>query len=242
MRNKISVIILSLFFTSVLFAQSIEVVSYGENPLEVSPLLGTNLTVNYKYNSEPGSAGNHIYIGLEILDANNTYQSTVAEVTLNNQPVGNNTQNSTNFFISSIHTLSENLPIGYYYQVKAILYASGSWEENASAGHWNTPALILQDTSGFRFNENVISKGADISWMTEMESKGYVWKDNNGTIKELIPLLKEYDLDAVRLRVWVNPENSDANGWCDIEDLVQKAILAKASNMDILHKTLYREG
>ena len=67
-----------------------------------------------------------------------------------------------------------------------------------------------------------------------MESKGFEWKDNNGVKKELLPLLKEYQLDAVRLRVWVNPENSDANGWCDIDDLVKKAEVANTLNMDIM--------
>ena len=67
-----------------------------------------------------------------------------------------------------------------------------------------------------------------------MESEGYTWKDNAGNTKELMPLLKEYDLNAVRLRVWVNPENSDANGWSDIDDLVIKAEKAKANNLDIM--------
>ncbi len=232
--NKVSLFIVSLFFTSVIIAQSIEIVSYGENPLEVNPLLGSNLTINYKYTSETGSTGNHIYIGLEILDASNTYQSTVSDITLNNQLVGNNTQSSIDFFIGSVHTLSENLPNGHYYQIKAILYKSGGWTENAWAGHWNTPSLSLQDTSNTTFSSNSIVKGADVSWMTEMESNGFIWKDNNGTSKELLPLLKEYNLDAVRLRVWVDPSISGANGWCDIEDFVKKAKLAKAQNMDIM--------
>ena len=232
--NKFLLTIMSLFFTCLLTGQSIEIVSYGENPLEVNPLLGSNLNINYKYTSETGSTGNHIYIGLEILDANNTYQSTVKEITLNNQPVGNNTQNSVSFFIGSINTLSENLPNGYYYQVKAVLYASGGWIQNAIADYRNTPALVLQDTSNTVLSTNPIAKGADISWMTEMESRGFDWQDNSGTKKELLPLLKEYQLDAVRLRVWVNPENSAANGWCDIDDLVKKAELANALNMDIM--------
>ena len=238
---KIVVSVLVLLFTKISLAQSIEIVSHSENPLEVSPLLGANLTINYIYTSEAGSTGNHIYIGLEILDTNNNYQSTVADVTLNNQPVGNNTQQSVTFFIGSIHKLSNNLPAGHYYQTKAILYQSGGWTENAWAGHWNTPALVLQDTNGYNFSSKTISKGADISWMTEMESKGYNWKDNEGNSKELIPLLKEYDIDAVRLRVWVNPENSGANGWCDIDDLAAKAEKAKNNGLDIMLSIHYSD-
>lgn len=216
------------------FSQAIEIVSFNENPLEVSPLTGSNLTINYTYSSETGATGNHIFIGLEILDSNNDYYASVSGVTLQNQTSGENIVGNVQLFVGSSNQLSENLPTGYYYQARAILYKSGSWSENASSGYWNTPALTLQDTSNYQFSTNKISKGADISWMTEMESKGYTWKDNAGNTKELLPLLKEYQLDAVRLRVWVNPENSQANGWCDIDDLVKKAELANALNMDIM--------
>ena len=234
MKTKILHTIIVFFFSISLFSQSIEILSFNENPLEVNPLFGSDLTINYKYTSESGATSNHIYIGLEILDANKNYKATVAETTLRNQPVGNNTQNSVSFFIGSINKLSKDLPDSNFYQVKAILYKSGGWQEIAVANHLNTPFLTLQDTSGFQFSKNYISKGADVSWMTEMESEGFVWKDVYGNTKELMPLLKEYQLDAIRLRVWVNPENSGANGWCDIDDLVQKATLANALNLDIM--------
>jgi len=198
--NKFLITIMCLFFTCLLTAQSIEIVSYGENPLEVNPLLGGNLSINYKYTSESGSTGNHIYIGLEILDENNTYQSTVKEITLNNQPVGNNTQNSVSFFIGSINTLSENLPSGHYYQVKAVLYANGGWSENAIADYRNTPALVLQDTSNTVLSTNPIAKGADISWMTEMESKGFEWQDNNGAKKRIITITKRISTRCCKIK------------------------------------------
>ena len=228
------ILLMSFLFMNALISQSIEITSFVNNPVEVNPLVGGNITVNYSYSSETGSAGNHIYIGLEILDSSDSYQSTVAGTTLTNQQVGNNIQNSVEFFIGSSNELTSDLPTGHYYQVKAILYASGGWTENAWAGYWNTPALILQDTSGFVFSTNPISKGADVSWMTEMESNGFEWKDNFGTTRELLPLLNEYQLDAVRLRVWVDPSVSGANGWCGIDDFVDKAILADAQNMDIM--------
>ena len=67
-----------------------------------------------------------------------------------------------------------------------------------------------------------------------MESNGYSWKDNNGNNRDLMPLLTDYELNAIRLRVWVNPNNSGANGWCDIDDLVNKSKLADAENLDIM--------
>jgi arabinogalactan endo-1,4-beta-galactosidase len=219
---------------NLLFSQSIEISSFNENPLEVSPLLGATLTINFKYSSEVGSSGNHIYIGLEILDSNNTYVKTIDGVTLLNQQAGAEIQKSVSFFMGSSNPLSADLPNEHYYQVKATLYKSGGWTENAWAGHWNTPVLVLQNTQNYTFSTKPISKGADISWMTEMQSNGFSWKDNNGVSKQLLPLLKEYDLDAVRLRVWVNPDVSEANGWCDIDDLVAKAEIAKAAGLEVM--------
>lgn len=234
MKNLKTIVFALFILPTLVFSQAIEIVSYGENPLEVSPLLGSNLTINYKYTSEAGSTGNHLFIGLEILDANNDYVSYINGKTLENQTAGENNEGSVSFFVGSSNKLSADLPAGHYYQAKAVLFASGGWTENAWAGNWNTPALTLQDTSNFKFSTNTLAKGADVSWMTEMESNGFTWKDNDGNTKELLPLLKEYNLDAVRLRVWVNPENSAANGWCDINDLVKKADSAKAQNMDIM--------
>ena len=223
-----------LLIPTIVRTQTIEIVSYGENPLVVNPLIGSDLTVNFVYSSEDGSSGNHIFIGLEVLDANNNYVSYVNGATLENQTAGTDKTGSVSFFVGSSNPISADLPTGHYYQVKAVLFASGGWSENAWAGHWNSPALTLEIDNNQQFSTNAIAKGADISWMTEMKDQGYTWKDNDGNTKELMPLLKEYDLDAVRLRVWVNPENSGANGWCDIDDLVVKAEKAKTNNLDIM--------
>ncbi len=95
MKHSIHLLI-SLLVTYLSFGQSIEIVSFT-TPLEVNPLIGGNLAINYRYTSETGSTGNHIYIGLEVLDANNTYVRTISEVTLENQQAGINLQNSVEF-------------------------------------------------------------------------------------------------------------------------------------------------
>uniref|UniRef100_UPI004049CC09 glycosyl hydrolase 53 family protein n=2 Tax=Flavobacterium sp. TaxID=239 RepID=UPI004049CC09 len=226
--------LLLLALPSMVLAQSITVASFNQNPLEVNPLLGTNLTVNIQYSSETGATSNHIYIGLEELNQNNQYVRTVSERTLQSQTAGQNLTLPVTLFVGSINPLSENLPAGHSYQIKAILYASGTWNPNATADYTNTPPLVLQNTVPYNFSTNPIHKGVDVSWMTEMESNGFVWKDNNGVPKDLMPLLSEYDINAIRLRVWVNPENSAANGWCDIEDLVDKAILSDNEGKDVM--------
>lgn len=238
--KNIIIIILILSINNHAFAQSVEITSLSENPLEVSSLLGADLTINFKYTSQTGATGHNIYVGLEVLDGNNQFIKTISGKSLTSQQPGSDIQKSVSLFVGSVHPLSDNLSTGYYYQVLVRLYDT-NWNEISAAGYWNTPKLILQNTNGYNFSTKTIAKGADISWMTEMESDGFSWKDNAGNTKELLPLLKEYDLDAVRLRVWVNPENSGANGWCDIEDLVVKAEKAKANNLDIMITVHYSD-
>jgi len=214
-------------------AQSIEVISFNQNPLEVSPLLGGDLQVNVEYTSQSGSAGNNLYIGLEELDGNNQFVRTIDGVSMENETAGTDVELSVNLFVGTIQPLSDELPAGHYYQVIARLYTN-TWTELVSAGYWDTPILLTENNIPYDFTSVPISKGADISWMTEMESQGYTWQDNDGNTSELMPLLTSYDMDAVRLRVWVDPDNSPANGWCDIEDMVTKAQLAEAEGMDVM--------
>jgi arabinogalactan endo-1,4-beta-galactosidase len=69
------------------------------------------------------------------------------------------------------------------------------------------------------------AKGADISWLTEMEAAGKKFYNSEGVQTECMALLKSLDMNAVRLRVWVNP----TDGWCNAADLLVKA--RRASNL-----------
>jgi len=73
-------------------------------------------------------------------------------------------------------------------------------------------------------------KGADVSWVTQMEASGYKFYDKNGNQQDLFALLKSLGFNSIRLRAWVNP----ADGWCNTADLVKKAIRAKNAGMKIL--------
>ena len=75
-------------------------------------------------------------------------------------------------------------------------------------------------------------KGADISWVTEMESKGHQFYNNEGQARECTALMKEYGMNAIRLRVWVDPSKHD--NWCNKEDVLVKAKRAKALGMEVM--------
>ena len=68
------------------------------------------------------------------------------------------------------------------------------------------------DMSGF-------AKGADVSWLTEMEKDGVKFYNQNGKATECMKLLREEGTNSIRLRVWVNPEG----GWCGKNDVIAKA-------------------
>ncbi len=76
------------------------------------------------------------------------------------------------------------------------------------------------------------AKGADASWVTQMEAEGQKFYNSNGTEMECLELLKSLGINAIRLRAWVDP--SASGGWCDTDDLVAKAVRAKNLGMKIM--------
>ena len=65
----------------------------------------------------------------------------------------------------------------------------------------------------------IYAKGADISWITQMEEDGVKFYDAEGDETDCFELMKELGVNAIRLRVWVDPEE----GWCGREDVLEKA-------------------
>ena len=75
------------------------------------------------------------------------------------------------------------------------------------------------------------AKGADISWLSEQKAYGAIFKNDSGNEQDVLQILKDHDMDSVRLRVWVNP----ADGYySSIDDVIIKAQQAKAAGMRIM--------
>ena len=87
-------------------------------------------------------------------------------------------------------------------------------------GNTNPPPIL----------NNNIAKGADVSWVTQMEASGMKFFDSTGTQKDCMQILKELGINSIRLRVWLNP----TDGWCNTTDVVTKAVRAKNLGMKIL--------
>jgi len=87
------------------------------------------------------------------------------------------------------------------------------------------PTPIIPDT---------FAKGADVSWLPQMEATGYKFYDTDGTEKNCLQLLKDRGINTIRLRVFVNPSNDRTNGHCSKDETAAMALRAKNLGMRIM--------
>ena len=71
------------------------------------------------------------------------------------------------------------------------------------------------------------AKGADVSWVPQMEATGYQFYDTDGSRKEVLQILKDRGMNTVRLRVFVNPSDDPRSGHCSKEETVAFAVRAQ---------------
>ncbi|MCR5820772.1 MAG: arabinogalactan endo-1,4-beta-galactosidase [Bacteroidaceae bacterium] len=89
-----------------------------------------------------------------------------------------------------------------------------------------TTAVIAQ-----REKSKDFVKGADVGFLPGQERRGQKFHDRNGNERECIELLKnDYQMSAIRMRVWVNPRGGD----CDKYALLAMAKRVKALGMDLM--------
>jgi arabinogalactan endo-1,4-beta-galactosidase len=74
------------------------------------------------------------------------------------------------------------------------------------------------------------AKGADISWVSEMEKDGKKFRKKDGSTADIMDVLKEVGINSIRLRVWVNPEG----GWSGKDDVVKLAGRAAKAGLAVM--------
>lgn len=79
-------------------------------------------------------------------------------------------------------------------------------------------------------DRTAFAKGADISWVTKMESEGIKFYNAAGTETECTELMQQIGMNSIRLRVWVNPKD----GWNSKGDVIVKAMRAQKLGMRIM--------
>lgn len=76
----------------------------------------------------------------------------------------------------------------------------------------------------------VFANGADVGWVDQMESSGYKWFNDGGVATDPFVLLGGKHINAIRLRVWVNP----SGGWNNGADVLYKAKRAQAQGQRLM--------
>ena len=91
--------------------------------------------------------------------------------------------------------------------------------------------ILLSTTSSMMASAQRFWRGADISWSTEMAADGKLFYNASGEATEINTLMHECGMNAIRLRVWAEPT---LGGWCGTQDVVEKAVAAKAAGMEVM--------
>lgn len=78
-------------------------------------------------------------------------------------------------------------------------------------------------------------KGMDISFLPQYLDEGMQVCDMDGTPTEPFSLLMKYGVNAIRLRIWNNPNNvKESKGYCSLDHTLQMARKIAASGMSFL--------
>jgi arabinogalactan endo-1,4-beta-galactosidase len=91
----------------------------------------------------------------------------------------------------------------------------------------HTPADTTKNPSD---SSIFFAKGADVSWVSEMEAQGIKFYNRQGLQEDIFQVLKDEGINSIRLRAWVHP----LDGYNNTDDVVSKAIRAKNAGMKIM--------
>ena len=90
---------------------------------------------------------------------------------------------------------------------------------------------LLAIVSNAQVSNHDFVKGADVGFLTGQERQGQKFYDVRGTERECLELLKnDYQMSAIRMRVWVNPRG----GSCDKNELLAMAKRVKELGMQLM--------
>jgi len=86
-----------------------------------------------------------------------------------------------------------------------------------------------KDSINYRF-----VKGADISWLPQMEASGFKFYNSSGKEDDCLNILQSNGINTVRLRTWVNPSDDPLNGHCSAAELVSMVVRAKSKGFRVM--------
>jgi arabinogalactan endo-1,4-beta-galactosidase len=78
------------------------------------------------------------------------------------------------------------------------------------------------------------AKGADVSWLPQMEESGCKFYNADGIREDCLQILKENGINTVRLRVFVHPSADKKSGHCRGIEVANMAARAKAMGFRVM--------
>jgi arabinogalactan endo-1,4-beta-galactosidase len=78
------------------------------------------------------------------------------------------------------------------------------------------------------------AKGADVSWLPQMEASGFKFYNDQGVEEDCLKILKDHAINTIRLRTFVNPSNDERSGHCSKDETVAMAVRAQKMGMRIM--------
>jgi len=94
--------------------------------------------------------------------------------------------------------------------------------------------LALSCFAQAKMKSTTFAKGADVSWLPEMEASGYTFYNDKGKKEDCFKILKDHGMNAIRLRTWVNPSKDKGSGHCSKDETVAMAVRAKKHGMSVM--------
>lgn len=112
-------------------------------------------------------------------------------------------------------------------------------------GCWSALMILLLIITPFQVKAQ-LAKGADIGWLSQFESWGVEYQNDQGVIQDAIQILKDHGTNSIRLRAWVDPSpdgmvNGYPGGFCDTQSVVAMAKRASDLGMRIMITVHYSD-
>lgn len=112
----------------------------------------------------------------------------------------------------------------YILSIMAAMLSLSSCTEDSPVTNPRQEEIVPMDRGAF-------AKGADVSWLTQLESESESFTNANGIATDCFELLKDdCGVNSIRLRVWVNP----SSGWNNTDDVLVKARRAAALGLRLM--------
>lgn len=86
------------------------------------------------------------------------------------------------------------------------------------------------------------AKGADVSWLPQMEAEGHKFYNDQGVEEDLLQILKDHGIDSIRIRAFVNPSDDPINGHNSTEEMVLLASRVSALGFRVMVDLHYSDS